>query len=186
MKPHTMLRKTLMPSLLILLAAAASLSIVTPARATQPSGLSTEYILSPLPMGKSTFDQLDIFAKTDIDPSKKKHFWLALIATKGSSDLYVVRNTFSPGGTTGWHTHPGPSLITVTQGTITVYEGTDPTCTPHVYPAGSTFIDEGGKDLHLLRNETGVDAITVAVQLVPTDATRRIDKPNPGFCPDIN
>jgi quercetin dioxygenase-like cupin family protein len=156
-----------------------------------PSGLRLHpypdrFILS-LPGNKATFDEIDIYAKWDINPSPDiTYFWKARIDTKGTSDLYVVRNTFDSGATTGWHTHPGPSLITVTVGTITAYDGDDPTCTPHVYPQGSTFIDAGGGHVHLLRNESGATAVTVAVQLVPAGFARRIDKPNPGYCLGIN
>ena len=38
-------------------------------------------------------------------------FWSAMLRTHGITDLYVVDNVLAPGGTTGWHTHPGPSLI---------------------------------------------------------------------------
>lgn len=103
--------------------------------------------------------------------------------TKGSSDIYVVSNTFAPGGQSGWHTHPGPSLITVKSGTITAYEGDDRKCTPRVYEAGTGFIDPGDGHLHLLRNEGSIDAVTVAVQILPAGAERRIDAPNPGNCP---
>src|SRR4026207_474384 len=34
--------------------------------------------------------------------------------------------TIAPGGTTGWHMHPGPHLIVVTEGTLTYYRGNDP------------------------------------------------------------
>ena len=51
------------------------------------------------------------------------------LKTKHDSDVYVVRNTVQPGGQSGWHYHPGPSLITVVQGTATFYDGDDPTCT---------------------------------------------------------
>jgi len=152
-----------------------------------PPYLVTEFILSPLPGNKATFDEIDVSAKWDTNPSPDiTYFWKARIDTKGTSDLYVVRNTFDSGATTGWHTHPGPSLITVTVGTITAYDGDDPTCTPHVYPQGSTFIDAGGGHVHLLRNESGATAVTVAVQLVPAGFARRIDKPNPGYCLGIN
>ena len=50
--------------------------------------------------------------------------------------MYVQSNVWQPGGSTGWHTHPGHSLIIVTAGTVTAYEGDDPDCTPHVYTAG--------------------------------------------------
>ena len=59
---------------------------------------------------------------------------------------------------------------------MTVYEGDDPTCTPHVYTAdtaNNSFVDIGGGDVHLIRNETGAVAQTMAVQFVPAGATRR-------------
>ena len=82
----------------------------------------------------------------------------------------------------GWHTHPGPSLISVTSGTITAYDSDDPSCTPHVNTAGTGFVD-AGEHAHLLRNEGGVPAVTVATQLLPPGAVRRIDAPSPGNCP---
>ena len=107
----------------------------------------------------------------------------AQINTRGLSDVYVVSNKFAPGGHSGWHTHPGPSLITVKTGTITAYAADDPACTPHVYVAGTGFVDPGGGNTHLLRNEGTVDAETIAVQLLPAGAERRIDAPSPGTCP---
>jgi quercetin dioxygenase-like cupin family protein len=91
--------------------------------------------------------------------------------------LYVQSNVWEPGGTTGWHTHPGHSLIIVTAGTVTTYEGDDPRCKPHVYTTGMGFVDEGGDHVHVIRNEDSVEARTVAVQLVPADSVRRADAP---------
>ncbi len=111
--------------------------------------------------------------------------WNEVLWTHGSSDLYVQQNTWQPGGSTGWHTHPGPSFVIVTVGSVTVYEGNDQKCTPHVYTAGTannSFTDIGGGDVHLIRNETGEVAQTVAVQLIPAGATRRQDAPDPGHC----
>lgn len=104
------------------------------------------------------------------------------INTKGLSDVHVTTNVVVPGGQSGWHTHPGPSIVVVKAGTATVYDGDDPTCTPHVYEAGSAFVDVGGGDVHMVRNENSVNLETVAFQVVPTAAARRIDAPNPGFC----
>jgi hypothetical protein len=121
------------------------------------------------------FGEIDV--KTHTDGHKVE------IRTKGSSDVYVVDNKFAPGGHTGWHTHPGPSLITVVAGTVTAYSGDDPTCTPHVYTAGMGFVDPGGGHVHILRNEGNVEARTIATQLIPAGAERRIDAPDPGNCP---
>ena len=108
--------------------------------------------------------------------------WQSLQQTKGLSDVYVQSNIWAPGGSTGWHSHPGHSLIIVTAGTVTDYEGHDPDCKPHVYKTGMGFVDPGGDHVHILRNEGDVEAKTIAVQLIPADAARRIDVADPGNC----
>jgi hypothetical protein len=113
----------------------------------------------------------------------ERDFWLSIQKTKGPSDLYVQSNVWSPGGTTGWHTHPGHSLITVTAGTVTAYEADDPSCTPHTYTQGMGFVDPGGDHVHVLRNEGSVEARTITVQLIPAGAVRRVDADGPASCP---
>lgn len=140
--------------------------------ATPQSGVTTSTV------AKSTFDGMDLSAH-----AHPASVWQARLKTMGLSDFYVVDNVFAPGGTTGWHSHPGPSLIFVVSGTVTNYHGDDPTCTGQSYSAGSGFVDAGGDDVHILRNEGTVPAETVAVQLLPQGATRKIDKPDPGNCP---
>ena len=51
-----------------------------------------------------------------------------------------------------------------------------------VFAAGDTFVDSGGGHVHLIRNETGSVAKTIAVQLVPHGSMRRLDAPDPGNC----
>ena len=140
--------------------------------ATPPSGVTTEAI------GAGTFEDIDVHMRTGD--------WKLTIDTKGSSDLNIVRNTVVPGGTFGWHTHPGPCLVMVLSGTATRYEGDDPTCTPLISPAGSTFVDNPGPLGHLVRNEGAANLVVVVVRLVPQGAAIRIDVPNPGYCPGIN
>jgi hypothetical protein len=109
--------------------------------------------------------------------------WQSRQRTKGLSDLYVQSNVWQPGGSTGWHTHPGHSLITVTAGAVTAYMGDDPDCNPHVYTAGMGFVDPGDGHVHIIRNEGSVVAQTITVQLIPANAMRRIDAADPGNCP---
>jgi hypothetical protein len=111
-----------------------AVSTAVPARATPACCVTTEIILGR-PNIPSTWAEIDIYAKTDLNfPNLPPDWWKAMINTNGASDLYVVRNTFPPGAHTGWHSHPGPSLVTVTCGTITAYDDDDPTCTPTVIP----------------------------------------------------
>lgn len=99
------------------------------------------------------------------------------IKTNGSSDIWVVFNTIAPGGHTGWHSHPGSSIISVKSGTATEYHSDDPS-TPIVHYAGSSFVDDG-KGSHMIRNEGDTNLELIAFQILPSGATRRIDEPQP-------
>ncbi len=172
--------KWVMTLLAALLGAAVYAGVVL---ATPSTGLTTTIL------AKSTFDDLDLHGyslTTTTGPHGKPipKVWLALLKTYGQSDLYVVDNKLAAGGTTGWHSHPGPSLIFVVAGAVTNYMSDDPSCTPHVYNAGQGFVDPGGRDEHILRNEGSSPAETIAVQILPQGADRRTDVPvAPGNCP---
>ena len=83
--------------------------------ATPSAGLTTTIY------AKSLFDPVKLkgfqLLPNDSDKGKFHHspkFWSVLIRTHdASTDAYVVDNKIAPGGTTGWHSHPGPSLIFV-------------------------------------------------------------------------
>jgi quercetin dioxygenase-like cupin family protein len=130
------------------------------------------------------FAEMDIssFFPHGLKANGNDQLWLSLQETEGSSDVYVQSNVWAPGGSTGWHSHPGHSLIIVTAGTVTDYEGHDPDCKQHVYKTGTGFVDPGGGHVHILRNEGAVEARTIAVQLIPAGAARRIDVADPGNC----
>jgi hypothetical protein len=152
------------------------------------NALATEsvgFVSTTLAMGR--FGEIDVFNYfiPERGPDFEKpnsNTWLSLQKTKGLSDVYVQSNVWAPGGSSGWHTHPGHSLITVTAGTVTAYEGDDPNCKPTVYTQGMGFVDPGGDHVHLLRNEGAVEARTITVQLIPAGAARRIDAEDPRNC----
>ena len=146
-----------------------------PAMATDPAGFTSTTI------AKGQFGEIN--ALNQFRQPNRPHLWRSRQRTRGLSDGYVLNNTWQPGGTTGWHTHLGHTLIIVTEGTVTAYEGNDPSCTPTVYTAGMTFVDEGGDHVHNLRNEGAVEAQVIAVRLIPAGQPGRIDAPNPGNCP---
>jgi len=144
-----------------------------PAMATPPVGFTSTTL------AQGPFGELDLSSYLVSDQGK---LWLEWAKTKGKSDGYVLNNTWQPGGSTGWHTHPTHTLIIVIAGTVTHYAGDDPSCTPHAYTAGMTFIDHGGKHIHIVRNEGAVEAQVIAVRLVPAGQPARIDVPDPGNC----
>jgi hypothetical protein len=144
-----------------------------PAMATSPD----KFTSTTLAQGRfAPFDASSYFI-TD-----KGKLWFSFQKTKGNSDGYVLNNVWQPGGSTGWHTHLSHTLVIVTVGAVTQYEADDPSCTPHVYTAGMSFVDRGGSHVHIVRNEGTVEAQVIAVRLIPAGQPGRIDAPDPGNC----
>ena len=167
-------------SAIALLLLGVTVMVILPARATPQSGVTS------VTLAHGSFDEIDIFAKTDLEPGNPTAYWKAMINTKGATHLYVVQNTVAPGGSFGWHNHTGPSLIIVMSGVATEYHGDDPTCTPQSHPAGTTFVDSGEATGHLVRNDGMVPLVVTVVRFVPEGAVQRLDLPNPGYCPSLN
>ena len=70
---------------------------------------------------------------------------------KPDTNTVVASFTFGPNSSTGWHTHPGRTLVTIKSGTFTVYHAED--CAPMVYEPGDAFV-ELPSTVHVGRNET--------------------------------
>ena len=149
--------------------------------ATPTTGVTTTIL------AKSTFGttQLAGFARVDdgTGVSRPSDVWAVFLKTHGLTDGYVVDNVITPGGTTGWHSHPGPSIIFVVHGTITNYDPDAKKCAGHDYVTGSSFSDAGGDDVHMLKNNGTVPAETIAVQFLPTGQPRKFDQAAPPGCP---
>jgi quercetin dioxygenase-like cupin family protein len=150
-----------------------------PAHATPGCGFTGTNLLAPVPAGYFPSGSLNLGCESEILK------WELEMKVKGDSDLFVTLNTWAPGGRTGWHTHPGPSLITVIEGTITVYDSSDSSCTPTTYTVGQSFTDIGCGDIHNVVNNTSAEAKAVAVQIVPHLQMRRQDRPQPANCPAL-
>jgi quercetin dioxygenase-like cupin family protein len=157
-----------------------ALFLATPATATDATG----FFSTTIARGRfSEFSAFNQFIPPATGPDwKKPNIWRSRQRTKGLSDGFVLNNAWDKGGSTGWHTHPGHTLIIVTLGTITEYHGDDPTCTGTVYTAGMTFVDQGDGHVHIVRNETNDPAQVVAIRLIPAGQPGRIDAPDPGNC----
>ena len=124
------------------------------------------------------------------------------IKTKENTDIAVSNVVVSPGGTSGWHSHPGPVLVIVKTGAITFYRagkhggqngddengnnGTNAlTCSRTVYPTGSAFVEVPAPGhVMLAKNEGSTEATVTATYFAPPGAALRIDQPWPGGnCP---
>ncbi len=101
--------------------------------------------------------------------------------TKGDVLLATNSVTIQPGGSSGWHFHPGVTLVSVASGTVVRY---DAHCMATVFGPGSAFIESGNHPLNV-RNEGDTPAVNIVTFIVAAGTTNpglRIDAPNPG-CP---
>jgi quercetin dioxygenase-like cupin family protein len=104
---------------------------------------------------------------------------MGFAATPGTNTV-VADFTFGPNSSTGWHTHPGKTLVTVKSGTFTVYHAKD--CEPMVYGPGDAFV-ELPSTVHVGRNETAATVeLGVVFFGVPIGGSPRIDQPQPANC----
>jgi hypothetical protein len=151
------------------LAAAAALvalaAFVGITKAEPPSGVT------PTILARGTYDSFNVRS----DP----HGTIADFRAHSTDpiDVIVRQHDYAPHSTTGWHTHPGPVFITVTNGELTYYELDDP-CTPHVVTAGHGFVDSGHG--HVALNQTNQPAQDISVITAPVGGVFRtnIDPPN--------
>ncbi len=103
---------------------------------TEPPSFTVAVGFTPTVLSRGNLGTYHIQSKAgDYDAELKSH---------DNTDIVVAKIVVTPGGHSGWHYHPGPVLVTVASGTITFYMGDDPTCSPHVHPAGTTFFENGG------------------------------------------
>jgi hypothetical protein len=118
------------------------------------------------------------------------------------TDIVMVQLTVEPGGSSGWHSHPGGAIIVVTKGSITVHKavgsrdcqsesdgdschGRAAGCQIERYSAGQAFIERPGEVDQVTNDGTIPYILLVTFPRVPPGASPRIDQPDPGTCPGV-
>ncbi len=151
----------------------AALALSAIAVATPGAGRLFNYVFSAETAGGSV----------QVERNDHVAHWEIALHTTGDTDVITQVATLAPGGYTGWHNHPGPQILSVTEGTATIYHGQDPSCSGIVLGTGESHIDDG-TIVRNMRNEGNVNLTVYATYLVPHgSATSRIDQPAPGNCP---
>lgn len=152
---------------------AVSAALASAALATPPSG-----ILSGAIIARASFtDPVDVKFKLDEGATE-------VINVTGTRETVMQQIVIAPGGSTGWHSHPGPAVALVKAGELTVYSSDDPSCTGRAYPAGQAFVDSGRGHVHMARNLSLTENAEVWVTYfdVPVGGSVRIDGIDPGNC----
>jgi hypothetical protein len=121
------------------------------------------------------------------------------LAVKPGLEIVVTKNTVKPGGTSGWHSHPGGAIVVIQSGQITTYrsagrdesedgnhdgnhdgtndgnhDGTNDgnsRCIITTYMAGQSFIERPGEPLNAKNNGLKDTIIYATFPGVPVDAS---------------
>ena len=128
---------------------------VAPGGATPPSGLTN----IPLARGTNTTD--------------------GTIPLKAGSDVALAQITVNPGGSSGWHSHPGGAIVVVQQGSLTVYESVGSKCETTTYTAGQAFVERPGEVDQVINTGTIPYVLFVTFPRVPQGESARTDEPAP-------
>ena len=99
-----------------------------------------------------------------------------ILHLKGATDVLQTDLIFQPGGTTGWHIHPGPVVVVVKSGALTEIHSNG--CMT-VHPAGSGFFEDAN-EVHNVVNQTGIVTEVYATFLSPAGTQPLIPAPDPG------
>jgi quercetin dioxygenase-like cupin family protein len=101
------------------------------------------------------------------------------------TDVVMAQITVDPGGSSGWHSHPGGAIIVVKQGSPTLYRSLGSQCQSTTYSAGDAFIERPGEVDDVLNAATAPYVLYVTFPRVPPGGSARIDEPDPGTCSGI-
>ena len=129
------------------------------------------------PSGKVVSSNADISVQT----AAGKILFLIFGSEKAAGEpinIVNVHQTFAPGGYSGWHTHAGPGIVIVEQGTITIEETEG--CFVD-YPQGSVLFHRGPGQIQNLSNRTTTPVILDTYFFLPAfdppGANLRVDEP---------
>jgi len=155
-------------------AALVSAGLVSPVFATPPQGLTVNGIVS------------GSFGQISLNTSKNKtDKWGMILKTLDATDIGADEVNLAGGGSTGWHSHPSAVFVTVTQGSIVWYDGSDPACPGTTYHTGDSFIEDTPR-IHNAFNASGsVPAQFKAIHINPTGTSGPnfvIDEDEPTNC----
>jgi quercetin dioxygenase-like cupin family protein len=104
------------------------------------------------------------------------------IPTEEGLQVVTLEIFTKPGGSSGWHSHPGGAIVVIEQGevTLTVVHGDE--CTATRFTAGQTFIELPGEVGNAINTGSIMTHSYGMFPGVPVGGSPRIDQPEPASC----
>jgi quercetin dioxygenase-like cupin family protein len=139
-----MMKRTI---LLMAVAVTVLVVFVGAALATTPKGVT------PTPLTRATLGKFEA-----------ENNGIEVESDRTSADFAIAKVVIEPGGTSGWHHHPGVALVSVNSGAVTEY---DKNCHKSVVKAGEGFV-ESNSEVHVVRNRGKANAVLYVTFIAPT------------------
>ena len=95
-------------------------------------------------------------ANISADSIAGKFLMLMFGKDKEPINILNIHSMWQPGAFSGWHTHPGPGIVIVEQGTLTIEEVAG--CYVD-YPQGSVLLEGGPDHIHNALNRTSAPVV---------------------------
>ena len=99
----------------------------------EPEGFETELLAEHAPFPDDVVATLEASYPEVDDP--------IVVELDDASTTMFLEARWEPGGTGGWHTHPGPLILNVVEGELEVVWERD--CVSRTYTAGESLLDDG-------------------------------------------
>ena len=126
-----------------------AVGMVPSAAQEPPPPIAAEFL-----SGRAMFtDDVDLMIKNKKDGRRTE-----VVRSEDPSRTVVARFTVQPGAQFPWHSHAGPVVVNVVQGTLVYIEADG--CVERPYPAGTAFVDPGHGHVHSAVNE-GVEVVVL-------------------------
>jgi quercetin dioxygenase-like cupin family protein len=121
------------------------------------------------------FKERTVFARGTLEG----HFKIKLQNSSRPGDVVVQKFVLAPGGQSGWHLHPGPAVVTVKSGELTLDQED---CSSATYAAGKVAV-EPTNDVHRVRNVGTTDLeFWVTFLDIPVGSPQRLEpESDPGW-----
>lgn len=137
----------------LVLAAALTAGLIT--WGVLPSSAQVPILAEPLTPRSGFTDDVDLKVKVSYGGKTE------VVIADDPSTTAVVKYTIQPGAQFPWHSHAGPVVVNVVQGSL-VYVGADD-CVEHEYQTGTAFVDLGHGHVHSAYNPSGtVETVLMA------------------------
>jgi quercetin dioxygenase-like cupin family protein len=154
---------------------AGALMLAATVWATPPLG----FVLNQILASAVAEDGISQHIQLNKNPDGSMTPWQLQVQVQGETDYYSQHLVLSPGGYSGWHSHPGLLIAGVKSGQIDFY---DANCQKKTIAAGQVYSEND--EVHAIANTGLVDADLYISYLVKHGAPRRREEAAPACAID--